>query len=945
MTTETEKVVKTVDQRTVTRFFMLLFATVILLTAVIVYNGMERLDTLDQKRQGLHYLQLIRPLLIALPEHRGACTAVVIGSYDLIQACNRATDTIDHKLRTLSQQFPAQKFAADDDLRWLQAEWQRLRQGDSFSDSRSYFDAHTHYVHRLQAVAEKVYFGSGITLDPMAEFFTLQLLHQVLPVLMNEFGIIRGLGTGVIANRAITPELKQELVGYKTVIEARRQQIHFKLLNLSVFEEERSGGVAEIQQQLQQVMTDSANFIQQQLKPLMAEEWPESDALFFQAATQPIDHLLEVYDQIAAELIVQLQERRARLSRHFIAVMVAIFLLLALIATLQGRFIDLYRRHAKAREKAEAAVVAKNLFLAHMSHELRTPMNAIVGFSQRAMVKGESGPLHELHLKIHNSATSLQHILTDIIDFAAIDAEQVEITSDNFSIQTLYSRLKKILEPLAATKDLQLHLFLDPNLPPYFRGDSFHLGQILTRLGSNAIKYSRSGTVDISVIAEESEEDGIYRLCFSVRDSGVGITPDQLQHLFQPFTQEGDNATTRQRDGIGLGLAISRRLAEMMGGELTVKSEVGRGSTFYLTIPLPEGEAVAEKEGEMEISDAAAKVAGASVLLVEDNLINQELALSILEEYGISVAVANHGEEAVKRVAQERFDAILMDIQMPVMDGYCATEAIRRQQPEAERVPIIAMTANILDSDRARATAAGMDDFIPKPVEVTHLIQTLGRWITPKKGESAAIATPLPVVQLPALEAGGQSEINLPGVDVAGALGRLLGNRRLYYRILQRFRTQQRQCVAKIRTSIVAGDRVTAERHAHTLKGVAATIGAESLRQLAAGLEISIRGGDGISLLIAQLTSTDKELQELCIMLDSVAGVLEQEEETAATTASLTPTQTKSVPSESVQEIYRQCLGALESYDAACDPLLRELRHRAEGEEAKQALDQVLAEV
>ncbi|HEY9068356.1 MAG TPA: response regulator, partial [Burkholderiaceae bacterium] len=610
-----------------------------------------------------------------------------------------------------------------------------------------------------------------------------------------------------------------------------------------------------------------------------------------------------------------------------------------------------------AKERAEAANEGKSRFLANMSHEIRTPMNAILGMSQLALQSGLNDTQARYVRHVQRAAESLLAILNDILDLSKIEAGHLEMECVEFDLDEVLDRLAAVSGLNAEEKGVELVYALPPRLPRRLLGDPTRLGQVLLNLTSNAIKFTERGEVIVSV-SQSAREDSAIRLTFEVRDTGIGLTAEEIARLFQPFTQ-ADSSTTRRFGGTGLGLAISRRLVQLMGGEISVDSEPGRGSRFSFNVPfgLPEvaagaqggfeqlhglrvlvvddnecareqmadmaramsliaetavdgrtalttisaadradrsfdlvlldwrmpgmdGVEVTRRLAEMRLhhqppavlmvtafsrdearrhmTDASApaaamlakpvtpstlldacleallpdrpgsatvegedavlarqrqSLAGARLLLVEDNPVNQELACELLRRAGIEVVVADNGVRALEMLGWQDFDGVLMDCQMPELDGYETTRRLRQDVRWAQ-LPVIAMTANAMVGDRDKALAAGMNDHVAKPVRPAQLFGTLARWIGPA---SAAEAASGPFDEA-AMKEGGVE----PGSALHG-------------RLLAMFAEHSRHFVARFRAA--AGDPVTARRMAHDLKSEAAILGASVLSATAADLE------------------------------------------------------------------------------------------------------------
>ncbi|MBP6802443.1 MAG: response regulator, partial [Zoogloea sp.] len=663
----------------------------------------------------------------------------------------------------------------------------------------------------------------------------------------------------------------------------------------------------------------------------------------------------------------------------------------------------------RARAMAEDGARMKSDFLANMSHEIRTPMNAIVGMAYLALRTDLTARQRDYLEKIQGAGQHLLGIINDILDLSRIEAGKLVVEHIPFSLERMIVNVTALLAEKTAAKGLELIVDVADDVPNELVGDPLRLGQVLINYANNAVKFTERGEVAIRVRRREAG-DGQVELYFEVRDTGIGIDHDVQARLFSSFEQ-ADSSTTRHYGGSGLGLVISRRLAELMEGEVGLNSTPGVGSTFWFTARLgygpaqpsrfvPHAELVGrpilvvddnaharEVLGEMlrrmgfevmalesgaaaldEVRSAEAagrpyalvlldwqmpckdgistareiralplaepphivmvsahgrdellaaarsigiqdvlikpvtasllfdtvvrllghapagevmpalvappglelsRLAGSRVLLVEDNDLNQQVALELLRQAGMRVDVAENGAVAVDRVRIQPYDIVLMDLQMPVMDGLTATREIRRL-PGRGGLPIVAMTANAMAGDRERCLAAGMQDHVSKPIEPARLWACLRRWLTPKTEPVAHVVQPAP-----APAGGGEVPADLapladvPDLNVRDGVRNALGKESLYLALLARFVAGQRDFSAHFATALAESDLVSAERFAHTLKGLAAQIGAHTLGELAEQLESAVRIRAEAVVLVPLQAAVTRRLTALLAALEA----------------------------------------------------------------------------
>ncbi|MCL5779629.1 MAG: ATP-binding protein [Firmicutes bacterium] len=523
-----------------------------------------------------------------------------------------------------------------------------------------------------------------------------------------------------------------------------------------------------------------------------------------------------------------------------------------------------------AKDEAERANSAKSEFLANMSHEIRTPLNTITGYTYLLENSDLNSKQKEYADKIDMAAKNLLGIINEILDFSKIEARRMTLELVDFDLFRILDDLCGMVGFEAQRKGIKLDLNIKPGVPQYIKGDPVRLKQVVLNLLANSVKFTHEGSIDILVELLGKDQNQVS-LRFSVTDTGIGIPEEQKKSLFEVFTQ-GDASTSRKYGGTGLGLAICKRMVELMGGYISVESEIGKGSTFSFTANFAIADSIPIKQEEGEIARLTRIFEKKKILLIEDNLINLQMTKEILDQLGFDTDTAENGFIALQRVEQKCYDAILIDIRMPEMDGYETTRRIRALQ-DTENLPIIALSADAVEGVAEKAKAAGMNGYLTKPLNPLKLIDILKSYI-----EIEAISEDLEDLPDERTEAVKDAQACL---DWEKGVRRIGGNKRKYREIIRQFIINHSEDANKLEYLLSSNDLTEAKILVHTIKGIANNIGAISLQDASVTLEKAILDNDQKQLEQA-MHDFKVNLRALCVyaatQLDNVLNIEEEEE-------------------------------------------------------------------
>jgi len=563
-------------------------------------------------------------------------------------------------------------------------------------------------------------------------------------------------------------------------------------------------------------------------------ELKEKRFFAFQLSFSSILIFLDLFAKLRPFPVFEQSADRAVFTSYFFT-LAALSLFLVCLFALAAESMAAEESLIKAKLGAEAATKAKSNFLARMSHEIRTPMNAIIGMTHLILSTKLSVKQQDYMNKIQASSQALLGIINEVLDFSKIEADKMTLENIKFNMRSVLDLLGNTINVKAEEKGIEVLFAIDERIPNWMKGDPLKLGQVLINLANNAVKFSDEGSVKISVERVNPDNNTIR---FSVKDNGIGMTEEQVAKIFESFYQ-ADDSFTRKYGGTGLGLSISKQLVDLMGGKLDVESVFGKGTEFFFEIPF---DLVQENnDGRMGVFPLK-NLHGNKVLLVEDNLINQQIICEIVEQMGLDYDLAINGREGYLMACKKAYDLVLMDIQMPEMDGLDATKHIRAYG--LMDLPIIAMSAHVMASDKEKSLQAGMNGYITKPIDPEELNRVLLKFIQPRRTEkkkSTIIETKIESKKsvLPVIE----------GIDVKMGLSRVRGSKKLYLKLLKEYSKLYKNATGEIK-SFIDNSEIDKARHlAHSLKGASSMLGMIIVSTIYSDIESNLTNKEIIAAL------------------------------------------------------------------------------------------------
>jgi signal transduction histidine kinase/DNA-binding NarL/FixJ family response regulator len=922
--------------------------------AAVVAPSLQAIERSHRELVALEVIDQVQRQLRLIAQHRGLSTGY-LGGYDVLRPLMESRQqeiaalilNLDHL-----DELHGQTLGTRSEWESIKAEWWDIRYRVWGWGVSTTIDRHSRLIDHLMRFQLQVADKGQLNGDPdLGTFYLIDLLVDHLPDMLERLGVLRALGTGMLATRTIPENERIMFQSNMLVLQQIMRRIDNNLEKALTPTTPGDSGLAQFHRNIEQAISAMQKLIRSEI---LSGRLTMSPRAYFDTTTATIDiGYRQMQDVLIPEIRDTLTQRIERIERelrlHFAATALAFVMLVYLAigfyravvqavaelaagvtavasgrldarvqlqtkdelaqvaeafnslldalvtlfgaiqenreqsgdadepadrAGLSGRFEALVRQRTEdltqALERARRAERVKDEFLANMSHEIRTPMNAILGFSGLAL-RSALDPRQQDYLeRIHGSAELLLGVLNDVLDLAKISAGKMRMDAIDFSFSELLRSVELMMQLRAQQKALVFEITRDPNVPEYLRGDPLRLNQVLVNLIGNALKFTESGRVGVSV-RRAAQEGSRVRLDFAVSDTGIGLDEEEIAQLFRPFTQ-ADASTTRRFGGTGLGLAICKNLVNLMGGEIDVKSVKGQGATFEFNVWLELGNPTqvrALRGSDWTRFDQQCQFDDVTVLLAEDVPMNRELVVETLDLVGINCLCVENGREALDVLFAPRkhpIDLVLMDMQMPVMGGEEATRLIRAR-PEFARLPVIALTAHVLEEETRQLLDAGLTACLGKPFNPANLIELIARYLPHKLRTLApSVAVPDVPVASAALPAAAPAASDLPmalaAFDTAAALQRFNREPERYLRWLGKFAEQQADIAQSIIRSLRIGALADAKAPLHALKGQAGTLGLTRLHGAAAQLELALREERDASAQIDEFSSAlDETLQ------------------------------------------------------------------------------------
>ena len=883
--------------------------TFVSIAALLVSLISHLYDEIRQIRQELVVTELILPLqnqLLWLQQQRGISATFLSGDASLLQKLVRVRDAVDAAVKQVDAvearhsallQSHAEWSAIKDELASLQIRLLTLKPAETM-------DVHNQLITRILRFQEAAADAGGLMIDRQSETHHLaETLVRSLPEMLDRLGRMRARGAGVLVRKTLNDEDRIRFAVDSQLLDAALENLRLDLQKAGQYAPSIAPALAMFSKELGETVATARALLD---TDIIGARFQVSPQHFFDKFTLAIDiGYRALFDTLLPTLNERLEARIDRLQQQLLTQigLVAIFLLLlsyvsigvclsvieavrrlsvgaASIAGgdltarihLDGRdelvrvgdafnemAVSLDAQLRKSQEIAESLTGAlavarladqtKDEFLANISHELRTPLNAVIGMAGLAQGLSTDPRQRDYLDKISISGKHLNRIINDLLDLSKIAAGHMQFETIDFSLRALVQQSTSAMAHRATEKGIALLDNVDPAVPDVLLGDPLRIEQILLNLLGNAIKFTSAGRVEIRV-SLQAREAGRVCLDFEVEDTGIGILPEELQHLFKPFSQ-ADATISRKFGGTGLGLTISKRLAEMMGGGISVTSRASAGTTFRVRLWFAQGEAV-RLPGMAASSDLLPlNYENARVLVADDQPLNREIVEALLGAVGITPQMTENGQEALdvlRAAGVEAFDLVLMDVQMPVMDGLAATRELRRW-PGFELLPIIAMTAHTMAHEKEIASEAGVNDHIGKPFDNASFYHTLARWIPGDKHQAVRAAALVPAASDTA-----KAPDRAQRIDFAAGLARFSGKEARYRHWLADFKATAADVPEQIRSQVAGGELEKAGKTAHAFKGRVGMLGMTDLHAEVAALEGLLRSSSPVNEPLASLS-------------------------------------------------------------------------------------------